>query len=108
MQRRPWEGAIDGPISPHERLVRATVGGGHARERGLNHRAAHETPTIPIPPDLVRLLRAHIRRYGTTPDGRIFQTSEITVPRGAEQGAGRADGRPWWAVRCNEARTPPA
>jgi integrase len=30
---------------------------------------------VPIPPDLVRLLRAHIKRYGTTPDGRIFQTA---------------------------------
>jgi hypothetical protein len=45
------------------------------QERGLKHRADNETRTIPIPPDLVRLLRAHIRRYGTTPDGRIFQTS---------------------------------
>jgi hypothetical protein len=24
------------------------------------------------PPELVRLLRAHIKKYGTTPDGRIF------------------------------------
>ena len=39
------------------------------------HRAAHETRTIPIPPELVKLLRAHIKRYGTTPDGRIFQTA---------------------------------
>jgi len=45
------------------------------QERGLKHRAAHETRAIPIPPDLVRLLRAHIKRYGTTPDGRIFQTA---------------------------------
>jgi integrase len=45
------------------------------QERGLKHRAAHETRTIPIPPELVRLLRAHTRRYGTTPDGRIFQTA---------------------------------
>jgi hypothetical protein len=35
----------------------------------------HETRTIPIPPELVRLLRAHIKRYGTTPDGRVFQTT---------------------------------
>jgi hypothetical protein len=28
-----------------------------------------------FPGGLVRLLRAHIKRYGTTPDGRIFQTS---------------------------------
>jgi integrase len=45
------------------------------QERGLKHRAARETRTIPIPPELVRLLRAHIKRYGTTPDGRVFQTA---------------------------------
>ena len=45
------------------------------QERGLKHRAAHETRTIPIPPDLVILLRAHVSRYGTTPDGRVFQTA---------------------------------
>ena len=45
------------------------------QERGLKHRAANETRTIPIPPELVRLLRAHIKRYGTTPDGRVFQTT---------------------------------
>ncbi len=37
--------------------------------------ADNETRTIPIPPELVRLLRAHIKKYGTTPDGRIFQTA---------------------------------
>jgi integrase len=45
------------------------------QERGLKHRADNETRTIPIPPELVRLLRAHIKRYGTTSDGRIFQTA---------------------------------
>jgi integrase len=45
------------------------------QERGLMHRADHETRTIPIPPELVKLLRAHIKRYGTTPDGQIFQTA---------------------------------
>jgi len=45
------------------------------QERGLKHRADNETRTIPIPPELVRLLRAHIKKYGTTPDGRISQTS---------------------------------
>jgi integrase len=58
------------------RAGRAWTDHGTARqERGLKHRAAHETRTIPIPPDLVRLLRAHIRRFGTTPDGRVFQTA---------------------------------
>jgi integrase len=45
------------------------------QERGLKHRAGNETRTIPIPPELVHLLRAHIKKYGTTPDGRIFQTT---------------------------------
>ena len=58
------------------RAGRSWTDHGTARqERGLKHRAAHETRTIPIPPDLVKLLRAHIKRYGTTPDGRILQTS---------------------------------
>jgi integrase len=45
------------------------------QERGLKHRAENETRTVPIPPVLVRLLRAHIKKYGTTEDGRIFQTA---------------------------------
>jgi integrase len=45
------------------------------QERGLRRRADNDTRTIPIPPELVRLLRAHIKRYDTTPDGRIFQTA---------------------------------
>jgi integrase len=58
------------------RAGRAWTDEGTARqERGLKHRAANETRTIPIPPVLVRLLRAHIKRFGTTPDGRIFQTA---------------------------------
>jgi integrase len=49
---------------------------GTARQaRGLKHRAQHETRSVPIPPVLARLLRAHLKRYGTAPDGRIFQTA---------------------------------
>jgi integrase len=58
------------------RAGRSWTDHGTARqERGLKHRADNETRTIPIPPELVRLLRAHIKKYGTTPDGRVFQTS---------------------------------
>ena len=58
------------------RAGRSWTDHGTARqERGLKHRADNETRTIPIPPELVRLLRAHIKKYGTTPDGRIFQTT---------------------------------
>ena len=45
------------------------------QERGLKHRADNETRTIPIPPVLVRRLRAHIKRFGTPLDGRVFQTA---------------------------------
>ncbi|MGH3181648.1 MAG: tyrosine-type recombinase/integrase [Streptosporangiaceae bacterium] len=45
------------------------------QERGLKHRADNETRTIPLPPELIRLLRAHIKKYGTTPDGLVFQTT---------------------------------
>jgi integrase len=58
------------------RAGRSWTDHGTARqERGLKHRAEHGTWTIPIPPELVKLLRGHIKRYGTTPDGRIFQTA---------------------------------
>jgi integrase len=52
-----------------------TDDGSARQERELKHRADNETRTIPIPPELVRLPRTHITRYGTTPDGRIFQTA---------------------------------
>ena len=63
------------------------------QERGLKHRAAHETRTIPIPPELVKLLRAHIRRYGTTPDGRIFQTGRGGIIQDSAYSAVWADAR---------------
>jgi integrase len=68
-------GRIDLAASASRAGTAWTDHGTARQERGLKHRAAHETRTIPIPPELVRLLRAHIRRYGTTPDGRIFQTA---------------------------------
>jgi integrase len=69
------------------------------QERGLKHRAARETRTIPIPPELARLLRAHIRRYGTTPDGRIFQTTRGGILQDSAYGA-------VWAEARKQALTP--
>ena len=43
-------------------------------ERGLKHRAADETRRVPIPPELVAILRAHIDTFGVAPDGRIFSS----------------------------------
>jgi len=76
------------------RAGRSWTDHGTARqERGLKHRAEHETRTIPIPPDLVRLLRAHIKKYGTTPDGRIFQTTRGGIIQDSAYGAVWAETR---------------
>lgn len=42
--------------------------------RGLKRRGQHETRPVPIPPELVALLRRHIERYGTGESGRLFRT----------------------------------
>jgi integrase len=42
-------------------------------ERHLKHRARKTTRPVPIPPELVHLLRAHLDRFGTDPDGRLFR-----------------------------------
>ncbi|MFG2903689.1 tyrosine-type recombinase/integrase [Kitasatospora sp. NPDC048286] len=42
--------------------------------RGLKHRAETATRPVPIPPELVKLLREHIEQHGTAPDGRLFRT----------------------------------
>lgn len=41
--------------------------------RQLKHRAKHAVRDVPIPPDQVKLLRTHLKTFGTAPDGRLFQ-----------------------------------
>ncbi|CAM3696703.1 site-specific integrase [Nocardiopsis rhodophaea] len=41
--------------------------------RHLKHRAPGTVRVIPIPPVLVRMLREHIKEFGTAPDGRLFR-----------------------------------
>ncbi|MGD6753806.1 tyrosine-type recombinase/integrase [Streptomyces sp. BH105] len=49
---------------------------GEAHEkRGLKHRPRKAMRAVPIPPELVALLRWHITAYGAAPDGRLFRTS---------------------------------
>ncbi|MFF7802082.1 tyrosine-type recombinase/integrase [Streptomyces olivaceus] len=43
--------------------------------RGLKHRPRKAVRVVPIPPDLVALLRWHVTAYGAAPDGRLFRTS---------------------------------
>jgi len=67
-------GRIDLAASQPHAGTEWTDNGASREERGLKHRPPGETRSIPIPPALVAILRAHITRYGTTVDGRLFRT----------------------------------
>src|SRR5580658_1490986 len=60
------------------RIATPDVGGdwtdnGSSREtRQLKHRANGDSRTVPTAPPLTRILRAHLRDFGTGPDGRMF------------------------------------
>jgi integrase len=43
-------------------------------ERGLKHRPVSETRSVPIPPELARILQPHIEAFGTAEDGRLFSS----------------------------------
>lgn len=43
-------------------------------ERSLKHRAENEPRAVPIPPELVALLREHLETYGPGPGGRLFRS----------------------------------
>jgi integrase len=55
-------------------------------ERGLKHREANEERLVPIPPELVAILRAHIETFGTTLDGRLRYLLLRLIQRGVEGG----------------------
>jgi integrase len=42
-------------------------------ERELKHRAAGETRRVPMPPELVAVLRRHLKEFGTDDEGRLFR-----------------------------------
>ena len=44
-------------------------------DRGLKHRAQDEGRPVPIPPELVTILREHIDEFGVQDDGHLFRTS---------------------------------
>lgn len=52
-------------------------------ERNLKRRAEGAVRPVPIPPQLVTILREHIARFGTTPDGRLFRGRRNGAPVGA-------------------------
>ena len=56
------------------RSARAWTGNGTPREpRSLKHRPEGAIRTVPIPPQLVRLLRWHLQTFGCAADGRLFR-----------------------------------
>ncbi|MFF5206627.1 tyrosine-type recombinase/integrase [Streptosporangium sp. NPDC000396] len=57
-----------------ESKKRYTDSGESNDERGLKHRDEKATRVVPIPPELVAILRDHIDRYGVAEDGRLFRT----------------------------------
>lgn len=67
--------------------------------RQLKHRGVQEVRIVPSPPELTEILREHLDKYGTTPDGRLF--------RGVRGGplSESLYGRVWAAAR-NAALTP--
>lgn len=42
------------------------------QDRPLKRRAPEDVRPVPIPPDLVEILRAHLATFPTAPDGRLF------------------------------------
>jgi len=48
-------------------------------ERGLKQRATKDTRHVPIPPQLVAILRAHIAEFGTAKDGWLFPSERNGV-----------------------------
>jgi integrase len=52
-----------------------TDDGKYRQKRGLKWRAKNAIRVVPIPPELVALLRAHIETYGVGEGGRLFRTS---------------------------------
>ncbi|MGW9447110.1 tyrosine-type recombinase/integrase, partial [Bacillus mobilis] len=57
-------------------------------DQGLKGRGRKASRTVPIPPELVFLLRDHVERFGTAPDGRLFRS---------ERG-NRIQGSTYWRV----------
>ncbi|WTG46773.1 hypothetical protein OHA20_20680 [Streptomyces sp. NBC_01579] len=73
LPRRGWGVLRLRETRPRSGSAWTDSGTAHDR-RGLKHRPRKSVRTVPIPPDLVALLRWHIVAYGVTPDGRLFRT----------------------------------
>jgi integrase len=74
----PHDRGGDGWGELHIRSATPDAGGewtddGSVREtRQLKHRAEGDSRVVPTHPELTRLLREHLDKFGTAPDGRLF------------------------------------
>ncbi|MFF1836789.1 tyrosine-type recombinase/integrase [Streptomyces sp. NPDC058231] len=73
LPRRGWGMLLLRETRPRSGSAWTDSGKAHD-QRGLKHRPRKAVRTIPIPPDLVALLRWHVTAYGTADDGRLFRT----------------------------------
>ncbi|GAA5615259.1 site-specific integrase [Streptomyces platensis] len=73
LPRRGWGTLRLRETRPRSGAAWTDNGESHDR-RGLKHRPRKAVRVVPIPPDLVALLRWHVTAYGVAPDGRVFRT----------------------------------
>ncbi|QSB06506.1 tyrosine-type recombinase/integrase [Natronoglycomyces albus] len=73
LPRTGWGELVIHGAAPEVGSIYTDTGASHD-EKGLKGRNPKTTRTVPIPPRLVELLRAHLDRYSTAPDGRLFYT----------------------------------
>jgi integrase len=52
-----------------------TDDGERTEKRALKWRGHRETRAVPIPPELVTILREHLEQFGAATDGRLFRTA---------------------------------
>jgi hypothetical protein len=57
--------------APRSATAWTSTGTSH-EHRGLKQRPEHAIRTVPVPPELVTLLTAHLAHFGTAADGRLF------------------------------------
>lgn len=70
--RQPWGVIHLERAAPHAGR-HWTDAGTNRDSRGLKQRDPGETRPVPAPPELVAILRGHLARFGTAPDGRLFR-----------------------------------
>jgi len=68
------------PVDNRPQSGKRWTDSGEAHDRrGLKHRADAESRGVPIPPELVTILREHIDRYGVADDARLFRSERGNV-----------------------------